>query len=458
MAGTKSFTVFTKFAVKNNFTGPVLAMAKSADKLAMKAEQVKATLGKVGKVGGMVAKGVGAIGAASAVAGTAVFALARHSATLADDILNTASAIGISTDALQQYRYVGVQAGLTTEEMDTALTKLTVNLGKNFEEVDHALYQIGLSAEGLKAAGPEKALEYIAQGFKNTKDPAKKAAVATAIFGKASVRMVNALDGGSESIAAFRKEAGDIGYVLASGPGSALEAAGKLDDTLDKLGATATGVGNRLASKIIPQVTALAEKFQKGIQPGGQYEGLLRVGEKVLGFFGNLAGGFFDKFGEFATKIAPYVESIVGAIEPLIKPLLSLLDPIFKIVERLAPMVEVVVKIVASVLGPVIDSLKWVLESVATIGTGGEVARGYSAGTPGGNTARTAPRFGTSATPMSPATAPLATSSTTTNTSRVELSVAPGINAKQDKAAPGVTLNNGQTQSFAPVRTRNGTR
>lgn len=452
MAGTKSFTVFTKFAVKNNFTGPVLGMAKSADKLAMRAEMAKASLAKIGKVvggvGGALGKGVLGVAGAATAAGAAVFALAKNSASAADDILNTANAIGISTKALQEYRYVGVQAGLTTEEMDGAMTKLTVNLGKNFEDVDAALYQIGLSAEGLRAAGPEKTLEYIAQGFKNTKDPAKKAAVATALFGKSSVRMVNALEGGAAGIAAIRKEAGDIGYVMGE---EAVKAAGNLDDMLDKLGATATGVGNRLAAKVIPQVTAMVDKMQKGIAPGGQFEGLIKVGERVLGFFGNLAAGFFDKFGEFANKMAPFVERIIGAIEPLIKPILGLLDPIFKMAERLAPMIEGAVKIVAAVLGPVIEGLTWILNGLASIGTGtpgtglhGGVSTNPSTGMVGGGAPRWTPA------PMSPQTAPLSSSSSTTTTSKVELSVAPGVNAKQDKPAPGVTLNPGKPGGGAP--------
>jgi len=451
VAGTKSFTVFTKFAVKNGASGAILSIAKGADKMAQRVEVAKNTLGKMGKFAAGLGKGLAVVGGVAAGAGAAVFALAKNSATAADDILNTANAIGLTTDALQQYRYVGIQAGLTTEEMDGALNKLTVNLGKNFEEVDAALYQIGLSAEGLKAAGPDKALEYIAQGFKATQDPAKKAAVATAIFGKSSIRMVNALEKGSAGIADLRKEAGEIGYVM---DGSALEAAGNLDDSLDKLGSTATGAGNRLAQKLIPGVSKLVAGLQKGLQPGGKLSGIIDGIADFGGSIGQGLGPTFDKIMEFVPKIIGFIKDIWSAIQPVLQPILGMIEPIFKIFENLMPLIKGVVSAISVILAPIADLIKWILEGIAMI-TNTVPATGNTPGFRGATdptgSARTAPRF---STPMSANTVPLSTSSSTstTTTSKVELSVAPGVNAKQDKPAPGVTLATGQTQSFATPR------
>lgn len=450
MASQKTFTVFTKFAVKNGMTGPVLSMAKSADKLAIKAEMAKAALGKVGKFAMGAGKMIGgfalATGAAATAAGAAVFGLAKNSAQAADDISNTAKAIGLTTDALQQYRYLGIQAGLTTEEMDGALNKLTVNLGKNFEEVDAALYQIGLSAEGLKAAGPGQALEYIAQGFAKTTDPAKKAAVATAIFGKSSIRMVNALSKGAAGISDIRQEAEAIGYVM---DGTALEAAGNLDEMLDKLGATATGAGNRIAGKFIPMVTKMVNGLQTGLQPGGKFAMIVDKLGSLGGGVGEFIGPLVDKALEFLPKLIGYVEGLWKAVQPIIKPILGMVEPVLKIFEGLIPVITKVVEFAAAVLGPILEAVKWTLEMLAS-DTGSGV-RGYSPGTPApaGASPYAQPKV-----PMSSQTAPMAVSSSTTTTSKVELSVAPGVNAKQDKAAPGVTLNTAPAIDWTPKRKR----
>lgn len=453
MAGVKSFTVFTKFAVKNNFSGPVLAMAKGADKMAARVEAAKKTAASFGK--GVMAVGKFAAGAslAAVAAGAAVFKLAQNSAAAADDINNTAAALGISTKALQEYRYVGIQAGLTTEEMDTALTKLTKNLGNGSGEVENALYQIGVSAEDLKAAGPDKSLEMIAEGFKNVKDPTVKAAVAMTLFGKSSVRMVNALDKGAAGISGLRGEAEEIGYVM---NGDALESAGALDDALDKLGATATGAGNRLAAKMIPGVMKLVGGLQKGLAPGGAFSKIL---DKLGNFGGSIGGGLgpaFDKVMEFIPKLIGYAEDLWKALQPVVEPVLAMLEPVLKIVDNLMPAVIKAVEFAAKILEPFLVAIKAILDGLAYItgNAGGGAFQAKTAGVDASGSARTAPRF-SSGVPMSPASSVI--SSSTTSTSKVAITVGnlpPGSSVKQDKPAPGVTLATGQTVDWTPKRKR----
>lgn len=426
MAGAKSFTIFTKFAVKNGFSGPVLNMAKGADKLS-------ARLAVAGKVAGKLGNGALAVGkfaamaaGAAVAAGAAIFKLAQSSSSAADEIINTSSALGISTDALQEYRYAGIAAGMTTEEMDAALSKLTINLGKDSSQVSDALYQIGLSADDLKAAGPDKSLEMIASGFATVKDPAKKAAVATALFGKSSVRMVNALSGGPEAVAALRKEAQDIGYVMG---GSTLSNAEDLDNTLDRFGATATGLGNRLASKVMPQVTKFVASLSAGIQPGGKFEKIIDSVGSVFGSAGEFIGPFIEKLVDFIPKLASFASGIVEALKPVLEPLMEMLDPILKIFENLMPTIKAIVGVVATVIGPVLDAVKWILEQVAIISTPQTQATLASA-------------------PVSSTTSMI---SSTTNRSTVDFNfgnMPAGASVKQTGAAPGVTLNTGRSLGY----------
>lgn len=446
MAGVKSFTVFTKFAVKNNFSGPVLAMAKGADKLAAKVEAAKKTVGGIGKGFATVGKYAAVAGGAAIAAGAAVFALAKQSEEAADDIQNTANALGISTKALQEYRYVGIQAGLTTEDMDSALTKLTKNLGKGGAEVDNALYQIGVTADQLKAAGPDKSLEIIAEGFKNVKDPSVKAAVAMQLFGKSSVRMVNALESGAAGIGDLRQQAEDIGYVMG---GDTLKNAGDFNDTLDKLGATTTGLINRLTAKAIPGMNKFAQSLQKSLQPGGKLDKMLEGVANMFGNVGDATAPFFDAISTHLPKLMNFIGDIAKALEPVLKPLLAMLDPIFKIIENLMPLITNVVGAISAVLAPIADLIKWILDGIATITgqTGGGAFEAKAAGVDTIGSRRTAPRNSSGyGVPMSPASSVL--SSSTTSQSNVAITVGnlpPGSTVKQDKPAPGVTLATGQT-------------
>lgn len=451
MAGAKSFTVYTKFAVKNGFSGPILAMAKGADKMAARVDAAQKVAGKLGKGVMAVGKFAAVAGGAAVAAGAGIFALARSSSEAADDILNTSAALGLSTDALQEYRYAGLQAGLTTEDMDKALTKLTVNLGKDGGETANALYQIGISAEDLKNVKPDQVLEALAEGFKSVKDPQKKAAVATALFGKASVRMVNVLSKGAAGIQKYRKEGKALGATMSD---EMLKSAGDLDNQFDKLGPTLTGLGNRLAAKVIPQVSKFVATLQDGIQPGGKFEKIIDSVGNFLGKGGDFVGPFLDKIIEFVPKLAGFASGILDALQPVIKPLMAIFEPVFKIFENLMPLITGLVGVVSTILGPILETIKFILQGMAAItgDTSGSGARGMGGmstipAMPGSG----APRF---STPVSPQTSVVTSNSTTTNVGKSELAVtvAGAQSAKLTGNAPGITLNTGQTRDFTTPR------
>ena len=449
MAGVKSFTIFTKFAVKNGFTGPVLAMAKGADKASQRiaaAQKVAKAMGHgLAQVGKFAAVGAGAVVAA----GAAVWSLADASQKAADDIQNTAGALGMSTKTLQEYRYAGIQAGMSTEDMDAALGKLSKNLGTDSAQVDEALYQIGLSAQDLRDAGPDKTLELVANGFQGLTDPTKKAAVATALFGKSSIRMVNTLSKGAAGIKEQRDEAEKIGYVMG---GDTLDNAGALNDQLDKLGATAVGLRNRLAAKAMPGISKFVDVLQRGIQPGGQLSKIIDSLSGVMGKIGDFSAGGLSAIFDFIPKLAGFVGDLLKALKPVIDPIMEMIKPLLKIFENLMPAITGAVQVVSAILGPLLETVKLLIQGIAWLTDPanqptGANAPGYTAyGTAGGSNLG---GYNPYATPMSPATSTL--SSTSTSTSKVDINVAglpSGSKVKQDKAAPNVTLNTGSNRDY----------
>jgi hypothetical protein len=426
-------------------------MAKGADKFSARIDNAKKMVGKLGSGVMAVGKYAAVAGGAAVAAGVGIFTLAKSSSEAADNIQHTASTLGLSTEALQEYRYAGIAAGLTTEEMDAALSKLTVNLGKDSEAISNALYQIGLTSEQLKAAGPDKTLEMIASGFQNVKDPAKKAAVATALFGKSSIRMVEALSNGPEAIESLRKEAQEVGYVMG---GDTLANAGKLNETLDRFSATATGLGNRLASKVMPQVTKFVESLSRGIQPGGMFSKMLDSVGNFLGKGGDFIGPILDRIIEFIPKITGFVSGLIDALQPILQPVMETLGYILKVFENLMPAITALVGVISTVLGPVIETVKFVLQGLATmtgvvgpiVDTVKSVSQGFSNIGSIGKKENKPVSVGN--TPVSTQTNVL-TSNTTTNVGKSELSVTVGgaQSAKLTGNAPGVTLNTGTGKS-----------
>ncbi len=87
------------------------------------------------KAGQKVGIGLKTIGTAAVAAGFAVLANAMQNAVqgsldFASSLGETAQQLGVTTDALQEYRYAATQAGLSQEEMDKALAKLTRTIGE----------------------------------------------------------------------------------------------------------------------------------------------------------------------------------------------------------------------------------------------------------------------------------------------------------------------------------------
>jgi len=392
-------------------------MAMSADNLSKHTQRASMS---AFKLSGIMAN-AGKLAPIAAVTG--MFKLAESSGKAADDILNTSAALGISTKSLQEYRYAGIMAGLTTEEMDVALTKLTVNLGKDSAATEEALAKIGLTAEQLKAAGPEKVLEKLSEGFQNIKDPTKKAAVVTALFGKSSVRMVNALSGGPKAIKKMREEADKIGYSMG---GEALDNAGKFDDALDKLGATAQGLGNRLSSNTIPNMNSLVDSISNGIAPGGQFENIINSFMKII-------------------------NSIAGIIEPLIIGLSAIITPVIEAISGLldGSMFKKDAEMAVALDKAGTQRMQSFMEKKISENTGavdpqrpGEI--------------KNVQKWNTERVPVSSQTNIVNTNTTKTSNnnqkSTVEINVAglpQGSSVKQTGKSPGITLNTGKTNIFS---------
>lgn len=246
------FAIETVFSAVNKVSTTVKKMTADLGGLGAMAERAKGAVSAVGKVGVGVAKGVGFVSAGAGAAAVGVFKLAESVSNLGDDVAKTSRSLGLSTDALQEFRYIGERSGVSVDEMDVALKKLIVNVGDATSEVSESLSMLGISADAIQKAGPDQALNLVADGMARIKDPAKRAAIAVDLFGKNGVKMVNVLSEGRTGMAALAKEAHRVGYVL---EGPTLDASEKLNDMILNMRTSFKALGNQMASKFMPLVT-----------------------------------------------------------------------------------------------------------------------------------------------------------------------------------------------------------
>lgn len=350
------FTVSTVFSAVDSMTGPIGKMNASVDKLGKNVagnnKRIAQNFGGIGKIVGGVAS---AIAAAAIAAGTAMTKLSRDVALAGDEIAKTARYLGMTADRLQEFRYIGELSGVTIQEMDKSLTKLSVNLGKDSSEVQEALDMLGISVEDLKAAGPDESLYLISDAFKNLTDPIDKSTVAYALFGKSGMKMINVLDQGSEGIAALSAEAHDLGYVMDS---ELLTASENLNDDILRMKTTFKAVQNMLASEFIPIINNVVDKITE-------------MSKESKSKFAGAFTGIANVLAELFITIMPVLDSVFSLLIPLLGLLATILQqlaPLFvmvaQIIEKLVPVVGLLVEIITVALGPALNVVVLALEPV----------------------------------------------------------------------------------------------
>lgn len=154
----------------------------------------------------------------------------------ASSLGETAQQLGVTTSALQEYRYAASQAGLSQEEMDLALTQLTRRIGEaasGTKAQAQAFNTLGVSVKdangNILTAGD--AIPKIADALEKVKSPAERAAILMDLFGKSGQKLEPLLSGGSKAVNELRAAAHELGLVLSE------DQIQRADETADKLAA-----------------------------------------------------------------------------------------------------------------------------------------------------------------------------------------------------------------------------
>ena len=195
-----------------------------------------------------LAKGA-AIAFAGAVAVEKITQAITAGLEYASSLGEVAQQLGVTTDALQEYRYAASQAGLSQEEMDAALTQLTRRIGEaasGTKAQAEAFEKLGISTKdtsgNLLDAGT--AIPLIADALQRIESPAERAAILMDLFGKSGQKLEPLLAGGAAGVNNLRDAAHKLGIVLSS------EQIQKADDAADKLAALKQVLEARVAGVV----------------------------------------------------------------------------------------------------------------------------------------------------------------------------------------------------------------
>lgn len=165
---------------------------------------------------------------------TAAFAIGNQALDQAKNLREQSKQLGVSTDALQEYRYAAEEVGVTQEELGDSLGSLMLKIGdarEGSKEVGAAFKALGIdvtSVSGSAKSTSDVMAELIGR-VNSISDPIARAQAKSEIFGDGWRRIDPLLAAGSARVHELREAAHQFGVVISE------DAIQHADETADKL-------------------------------------------------------------------------------------------------------------------------------------------------------------------------------------------------------------------------------
>jgi hypothetical protein len=190
--------------------------------------------------------------------------IAKAGLDYASSLGEVSQQLGVTSDDLQVYRYAATQVGLSQEEMDTGLQRLTrtlgqAQLGSKQTGAVFAALDVDLRTASGSLKTTSQIIPEVAQALSRIPDPARRAALETQLFGRAGQKLDTLLAGGSDAIDNLRNAAHRLGIVLSD------RQIQQADETADKLAEVKMVLEARVAAVVAENAGAiftLADAFE----------------------------------------------------------------------------------------------------------------------------------------------------------------------------------------------------
>lgn len=180
------------------------------------AESTAEGLGKIDRSALLTGAAIGALIGGAIMVTKTMWDMGRAAMQAAGEIADTANRIGVSTDALQEWRYVAAKSGEDAKAADQALSSFAEKLALAGSQLNKQAVKdfgaLGFSPEQLKSfKSTEEALDAVIDRISDLKSESDRAAIADRLgLGP----LVVAVRNGADEIASLRDEARLLGAVM----------------------------------------------------------------------------------------------------------------------------------------------------------------------------------------------------------------------------------------------------
>lgn len=211
----------------------------------------------------------GIVGAAGGIiAGLTIGALAnltKRGLDYAASLGETAQQLGVTTEALQVFRYAATQVGMSQQEVDTSLKKLSDSIaeaGRGSKAQATAFNELGVNVRtaGGELKSTDRVIREMADGFAKLKNPQDQVRIGMDLMGRSGSKMVPLLSGGAKGVDQLRDAAHRLGVVLSDKQiQNADKTADKLEDLKQILEARIAGAVSDNTTSILSFADALIQ-------------------------------------------------------------------------------------------------------------------------------------------------------------------------------------------------------
>ncbi|SDO29896.1 hypothetical protein SAMN04487957_10593 [Halomonas shengliensis] len=277
--------------------------------------EVGRTEGGVRQLGRRLAQGVKRFGAWTIAAGAAAAALAveritrytNAQAELAQQVQNTADAIGVNAQVLQEFQYAFERLGLGADKAGDLLKDVADKIGDAYVngggEAKDAIDALGLSIEQLVNLSPDQQLLAIASALSQL-PKAGQVNVLESLANDASL-LQPLLDNNAEALRRLAREANEVGAIMTPEQIADLV---ETESAIGRITGRLRGLKNQLTASVAPSLTRVAEAFDE----------LLEDKPRIIDDIVRAFAGVTKASADWATAFLKHKDVIQGGVTVLI--------------------------------------------------------------------------------------------------------------------------------------------
>lgn len=315
-----------------------------------------------------IISGLKAMASAIRSAGSALKDSVVDAAAYADEILSSSQKTGLSTQSLQEYRYMAELTDTSVETITGSLTKLTRNMSSarsGSGAAAAAFEELGVSvtdANGELRSNQDVFGEVI-DALGSIENETERDAYAMSIFGKSAQDLNPLIAQGAEGIAAFAQEAHDMGYVMEE---DTLNALGAVDDSMQRFQKVLEGTKNKVAAEFAPGVSDVFDGLT-----------LILSGDMDAGV--DLIEKGIEQIGETLEKLGPYaetalkllVDTVINALPEIIATGASLLESLITgICNAMPELIPTTIDLIMQVVYTLLDNVDLLISAAIQLTIG----------------------------------------------------------------------------------------